>query len=81
MYASLNTRAGIAGLRDLALQEVEAIVHYWFTSSDDPDGVALPGEFHLRYVRRDDVERLLAKGGALRRGTQHDTAQHDTMAP
>lgn len=27
---------------------------------DDPDGVALPGEFHLRYVRRTDIPRLFA---------------------
>lgn len=25
---------------------------------EDPDGVALPGEFHLRYVLREDVPRL-----------------------
>jgi hypothetical protein len=30
---------------------------------DDPDGVALPGEFHLRYVRRADVARLMARAG------------------
>lgn len=28
---------------------------------DNPDGVALPGEFHLRYVRREDVPGLLAR--------------------
>jgi hypothetical protein len=28
---------------------------------DDPDGVALPGEFHLRYVRREDVPALFEK--------------------
>ena len=28
---------------------------------EDPDGVALPGEFHIRYVRRDDVAKVLAK--------------------
>ncbi|MGD0191931.1 MAG: hypothetical protein ABSD74_14415 [Rhizomicrobium sp.] len=27
---------------------------------DDPDGVALPGEFHLRYVTRQDVPRICA---------------------
>lgn len=202
MYASLNTRAGLAGLRDLTAEDVESVVHYWFASGDeflaflgidrarlgteedtrqrfiraiptgksgqrtiafaitlndrlagytllnryspednyshwhitnteirasgistalypyriktyfdlfpierlthqtrtrnlavnrmldkyipvaethqidDPDGFALPGEFHLRYVRRGDVGRLLAKGEALRNG-----APHDTMAP
>jgi hypothetical protein len=25
---------------------------------EDPDGVALPGEFHLRYVFRKDVPRF-----------------------
>jgi RimJ/RimL family protein N-acetyltransferase len=28
---------------------------------EDPDGVALPGEFHLRYVFREDMPRFLAK--------------------
>ena len=32
---------------------------------DDPDGVALPGEFHLRYVRRQDVPALLEKARSL----------------
>jgi hypothetical protein len=27
---------------------------------DNPDGVALPGEFHLRYVTREDVPRIWA---------------------
>jgi hypothetical protein len=27
----------------------------------DPDGLALPGEFHIRYVRRDDVQKFLTK--------------------
>jgi len=27
---------------------------------DEPDGVALPGEFHLRYVARHDIPRLFA---------------------
>jgi len=31
---------------------------------EKPDGVALPGEFHLRYVLRSDVPRLLDKAGA-----------------
>lgn len=31
---------------------------------DNPDGVALPGEFHLRYVRREDIPRLLEKATA-----------------
>lgn len=26
---------------------------------EKPDGVALPGEFHVRYVRREDIPRLL----------------------
>jgi hypothetical protein len=28
---------------------------------EDPDGVALPGEFHLRYVFREDVSRFFQK--------------------
>jgi hypothetical protein len=28
---------------------------------DKPDGVAKPGEFHLRYVRREDLPRILAR--------------------
>ena len=27
----------------------------------DPDGVALPGEFHLRYAFREDVPRVFEK--------------------
>jgi len=27
----------------------------------DPDGIALPGEFHLRYVFREDVPRVFEK--------------------
>jgi len=33
---------------------------------DQPDGVALPGEFHLRYVRREDVPRIFARAEELR---------------
>jgi len=29
---------------------------------EKPDGVALPGEFNLRYVRREDLSMILAKG-------------------
>jgi hypothetical protein len=32
---------------------------------DNPDGVALPGEFHLRYVLRGDVPRLFARAEEL----------------
>lgn len=28
---------------------------------ENPDGVALPGEFHIRYVVRDDVPRLFSR--------------------
>ena len=28
---------------------------------EQPDGVALPGEFHLRYVRRADIPRIFAR--------------------
>ncbi|HXP87020.1 MAG TPA: GNAT family N-acetyltransferase [Bryobacteraceae bacterium] len=33
---------------------------------DDPDGVALPGEFHLRYVFRKDIQRFFEKRGVNR---------------
>jgi hypothetical protein len=33
---------------------------------DDPDGVALPGTFHLRYVQRKDLPVLFDKAAALR---------------
>ena len=33
---------------------------------EDPDGMALPGEFHLRYMRRDDVPRLFERARAMR---------------
>jgi RimJ/RimL family protein N-acetyltransferase len=34
---------------------------------EDPDGVTLPGEFHLRYVFRRDIPRILAISGNRRR--------------
>ena len=33
---------------------------------ETPDGVAAPGEFHLRYVRREDIPALLARAAELR---------------
>jgi hypothetical protein len=33
---------------------------------ENPDGVALAGEFHLRYVLRGDVEKLFARAAELR---------------
>jgi hypothetical protein len=32
---------------------------------DKPDGVAAPGEFHLRYVRRDDIPKIFARARQL----------------
>jgi len=32
---------------------------------DKPDGVALPGEFHLRFVRREDIPRIFARAAEL----------------
>jgi hypothetical protein len=32
---------------------------------EKPDGVALPGEFHLRYVRREDIPRIFARAAEL----------------
>ena len=32
---------------------------------DNPDGVALPGEFHMRFVRRADIPRLFARAEEL----------------
>jgi RimJ/RimL family protein N-acetyltransferase len=32
---------------------------------DKPDGVAAPGEFHLRFVRREDIPRILARAQEL----------------
>jgi hypothetical protein len=34
---------------------------------DNPDGVALPGEFHIRFVVRGDVPRLFARAEELTR--------------
>jgi len=33
---------------------------------EQPDGVALPGEFHLRYVLRTDVPKLFARAAEMR---------------
>ena len=33
---------------------------------ETPDGVAAPGEFHLRYVRREDIAALFARAAELR---------------
>ncbi len=35
---------------------------------ETPDGVAAPGEFHLRYVRREDIPALFARAAELRAG-------------
>lgn len=32
---------------------------------EKPDGVAAPGEFHLRYVRRDDIPTIFARAAQL----------------
>jgi len=32
---------------------------------DKPDGVANPGEFHIRFVRREDIPRIFARAGEL----------------
>jgi len=32
---------------------------------DKPDGVASPGEFHLRFVRREDIPRFFARAAEL----------------
>jgi hypothetical protein len=32
---------------------------------DKPDGVAKPGEFHLRYVRREDLTKIIARAAQL----------------
>src|ERR1700730_7051183 len=32
---------------------------------DKPDGVAGPGEFHLRFVRREDIPKIFARAAAL----------------
>jgi len=32
---------------------------------EKPDGVASPGEFHLRFVRREDIPRLFARAAEL----------------
>ena len=44
---------------------------------DHPDGVALPGEFHLRYVRREDIPGIFARAEELRAAStakQHHAA-------
>jgi hypothetical protein len=33
---------------------------------DQPDGVALPGEFHIRYVSRQDIPRIFSRAEELR---------------
>ena len=39
---------------------------------DTPDGVASPGEFHLRYVRRNDIASLFARAAELTQTPNHD---------
>jgi RimJ/RimL family protein N-acetyltransferase len=34
--------------------------------TDQPDGVALPGEFHIRYVSREDIPKIFARAEELR---------------
>jgi hypothetical protein len=38
---------------------------------EQPDGVALPGEFHLRYVSRSDIPRIFAASSLRRAPTKH----------
>jgi hypothetical protein len=32
---------------------------------DKPDGVAGPGEFHLRFVKREDIPKIFARAAEL----------------
>ncbi len=47
---------------------------------DQPDGVALPGEFHLRYVRREDIPKIFARAEELRVAS-NAPRRHATVEP
>jgi RimJ/RimL family protein N-acetyltransferase len=47
---------------------------------DQPDGVGLPGEFHLRYVRREDIPRIFARAEELRASSAAQR-RHATVEP
>ncbi len=40
---------------------------------EQPDGVALPGDFHMRYVRRADIPKLFLRAAELRSAGQRGT--------
>jgi hypothetical protein len=47
---------------------------------DQPDGVALPGEFHLRYVHREDIPGIFARAEELRAASSTQR-RHATVEP
>jgi len=47
---------------------------------DQPDGVGLPGEFHLRYVTRADIPRIFARAEQLRAASS-SRRRHATVEP
>jgi hypothetical protein len=47
---------------------------------EKPDGVGLPGEFHLRYVRREDIPRIFARAEELRAASAAQPP-HATVEP
>jgi hypothetical protein len=60
---AIHTKVGLAVLRRLDPEDIEAIVTCCI---EQPDGVALPGEFHLRYVFRKDIPGLFETARGLK---------------
>jgi hypothetical protein len=58
-HQTRTTNIGVNRMLDRYVPVAET--HY----VDDPDGVALPGTFHLRYVYRKDLPRLFDKAATL----------------
>jgi len=59
IHQTRTSNAGMNGVLDKFIPVAET------KFIEKPDGVAAPGEFHLRYVRREDIPRILARGAEL----------------
>lgn len=57
-----QTRTRNLGVNRMLDKFIPVSVTEWI---DKPDGVACPGEFHIRFVRREDIPRFFARAAEL----------------
>jgi RimJ/RimL family protein N-acetyltransferase len=60
IHQTRTRNLGVNRMLDKFFPVAETIV------TDKPDGVALPGEFHIRYVRREDIPKIFSRAQELR---------------